>query len=356
MEPITFKFRFVNASGQETGFLASKGKLDEEALVLDKTVLPLGCIYQVVHRYNRLAVVYASDNGPATLTIVPGGGLDRTLKQSIDRLCSYRWAENRQQQLIQEGHGAAFRTAKCRLCTAVVDLTGFRETAQFYCPFCEKILSSDYQMELNMDHYRRCDRCGYYSFPTRFTAVYIILNVVSWREHHSCHVCMRRECWKMLLGNLLPPFVGTVFAIGHTIRAYAAGDWDARFPELVRANAFAHKGRVEQAEALYQAMLERLPAQAGLRYNLALAFARAGQWAPCLQAAQAALEDCSNYQAAANLVCQALQQLQRGDEATQFSQSWGRPGSDSAIPQQNSAASQHIQRRTASDRGDAIRE
>src|SRR5258707_121169 len=130
MEPIIFKYHLVNATGHEAGFFASSGMLNEDELVLEKTVLPLSCIYQVVHRYNRLAIVYASDNGAATVTLAPRGGLDRRLKETIDRLCSYRWAENRHQQLLQEGNGAAFRTAKCRLCTAVVDLTGFQETPQ----------------------------------------------------------------------------------------------------------------------------------------------------------------------------------------------------------------------------------
>jgi hypothetical protein len=354
MEPINFKFRFIDANGRETGFFASSGELTQDALTLDNTVLPLGCIYQVVHRYNRLAIVYHSDNGPVTLTIAPRGGLERKLKETIDRLCSYRWVENRREQLVQEGKAAAFRTAKCRLCTAMVDLTGFRETPQFYCPYCQNILQSDYRIDEEMNRYRLCDRCQFYSLPIRFTAAYVILNFVSWREHHSCHVCMRRECWKMLLGNVLPPFIGIIFAIGHTIRAYAAGSLDSRLPELVSANAYAHRGRIEQAETLYQTMLERLPVQAGLRYNLALAHARAKEWDRSLAAALEALDDCSNYSPAATLVCQALNNSNRPAEAEQFLKSWGIPGSE--VIGSTPLVSEQIQRGRPASGGEGIRE
>jgi tetratricopeptide (TPR) repeat protein len=355
MEPISFRFRFVNANGQETGFLSSRGTLNEDALVLDKTVLPLACIYQVIHRYSRLVIVYAAENGAATLAIAPRG-TDRKLKETIDRLCSYRWAENRHAQLEREGNGAAFRTAKCRACTAVVDLTGFAETPQVYCPFCENLLHADSQLASAADTYRLCDRCRFYSRPIRFTAMYVILNFASWREHHCCHACMRRECWKMLLGNVLPPFVGLVFAMGHTIRAYAAGGMDGRFPELVAANAYGHRGRFEQARELYEAILEREPAHAGLRYNLALAYARAERWDECLEAAEAALEDCANYLPAAGLVCQAFTKLDRAAESEQFAKSWGMPVSDAARPLPKDAGSEHIQARAPGNRGEGIRE
>jgi tetratricopeptide (TPR) repeat protein len=355
MEPITFKFKFVNANGHETGFFSSQGTLAENELVLDKTQFPLECIYRVVQRYNRLAIVYSSANGQATMVIAPQSNVVGKLKETIDRLCSYRWAEARHAQLMQEGRGAAFRTAKCRRCTATVDLTGFRETPQFYCPFCESILNSDYEADERLNAYRLCDKCRFYCRPIRFTAVYIILNVYSWRVHHSCHVCMRRECWKMLLGNILPPFIGSLWAIGHTVRAYFAGSLDATLPELVRANAYAHGGRIDAARDLYDEMLERFPVQAGLRYNLALAYSRAQQWEECLEAAERALEDCSNYTPAADLVCQMLARLNRADEAGQFASSWGMPAGATS-PQAAPTASEHIQEGTPGRSSDGIRE
>ena len=328
MEPFHFKYHPINTAGQATGFFASQGTLDEETLLLDKFEIPLGSVHQVVHRYNRLVVVYAAQGGgAANFVFAPkGGGVDRKLKEIIDRLCSYRWADNRFAQLEKEGKGNAFRTAKCSVCTAVVDLTGFDETPLCYCPYCEGIPATEHGDEAIPKGYRLCDRCQFYSSPIRYTSIYVILNVISSQEHYSCHVCMRRECWKMLLVNLLPPFIGFFIGLFHASRAYGAGMMDSYLPELIRANAYANKGRMTQARPLYDAMLNRVSRHPGLRYNLALGYSREGDWELCAESARAALRDCSNYTPAANLLILALTRLGEDAEAQRFQHAWGVPG------------------------------
>lgn len=329
MEPMAFKFRFVSESGHETGFMGSRGLLNENELVLGEMVLPLASIYQVVRRYGRLAITYAVDNGHASVVISPYRGFSRKLKTTIDRLCSYRWTQERHAQLAREGRDAAFRTARCPSCTAVIDLTGFTDTPQFYCVYCEKLQPSQQDTRHDFDAYSLCDRCGFYSQLVRLTATYIVLNFISWSQHYCCHNCMRTECWKMLGVNLLPPFIGMAPAIYQTVRAFSAGNLDKLFPELVKANGYARKGRADDAVRLYELMLQRVPVQAGLRLNMALAYARAGNWQHSLDAAEDALADCSNYQPAGNVVCQALTQLGRQEESTQYSQRWGMPSEHS---------------------------
>src|SRR6266446_4289312 len=154
MDPIEFKYHAVDGNGNATGFFASHGTLNEDELVLDQVVIPLGSIYQVINRYDRLVIVYATDKGQATYTIAPNGGMDRKLKAMLDQLCSYRWAEERHRRLEAEGQGAAYRTMKCPACTAVVDLTGFAETPTFYCHYCEQLLPTDGEIEPRAAHYR----------------------------------------------------------------------------------------------------------------------------------------------------------------------------------------------------------
>ena len=352
MDPINFKYYPVNAQGHAGGFFASRGTLTEDELVLDQTTIPLAAVCQVLHRYQRLAIVYASDAGPVTYTIAPNGGMDRKLKATIDRLCSYRWAEGRRAQLEREGLAAAFRTAKCPACTAVVDLSGFADTPQFYCPYCEALQPSDGRAEPEAAHYRLCDQCQYYGSPTLYTSAYLVLNAAWWQQHYSCHVCMRRECWWMLAINLLPPFIGTAWSIYNTARAYGAGIMDPYFPELVGANAYARRGKVPAARELYEAMLDRVKVQAGLRYNLAKAYARAGAWEQSLAEAEASLRDCANYAPAGAVVREALEKLNRPAEAEQFAASWGVPAAKPARP---AAASEHVQQRGRASGGEGIR-
>src|SRR5262249_180329 len=157
-------------------------------------------------------------------------------------------------------------------------------------------------------------------------------NVMSSQQHYSCHVCMRRECWKMLAVNLLPPFIGFFFALYHTTRAYGAGMMDAYLPELVGANAYAYPAYVNEPRPLYEVMLERVPIQAGLRYNVALAESKANDWEACLHEAQAALRDCANYTPAGTLISQALIALGRADESDEFLKNWGMPPADPGKP------------------------
>lgn len=76
-------------------------------------------------------------------------------------------------------------------------------------------------------------------------------------------------------------------------------------------------------------MLDRTPASAGIRYNLALAHARAAMWEKALDIAQDALADSSNYQPAANLVAEALTELGDPEQAERFHSEWR------AIPNNN---------------------
>ncbi len=156
---------------------------------------------------------------------------------------------------------------------------------------------------------------------------------------------MRREAWKMFFANLLPPFYGSFFSVFQMARAYTAGAFDPRFPELVGANALAKKGRWQDAEEVYQRILDREGDHAGLRYNIALACARAHEWEQCLERLDAIFEDCSNYLPGANLMFEALQRLQGLPEAQAYSARWGRPASTELHRQQanSPASSEQIQ-------------
>jgi tetratricopeptide (TPR) repeat protein len=128
---------------------------------------------------------------------------------------------------------------------------------------------------------------------------------------------------------------------------------DAYLPELVQANAYGQKGRVEKARKLYETMLSRVPVQAGLRYNLALAEAKAGEWEESLEVAQASLRDCSNYTPAGTLVSQALVALNRAEESDQFLKKWGVPEGTAL---KSPGDSEHIQRRASNDKAEGFRD
>jgi hypothetical protein len=326
MEPIRFKYKTLNDKGQVTGFLSKKGQITGQEVVLDKTPVPLAAIAKTSRRMNRLILVVATQNKPATIVLAVTKGRAEDLKQAVDRLCSSRWAELRQAELAKAGKAAAFRTEPCPYCQSVIDRTGFDETPQVYCSFCETVVTRGPGAPKDEKTYRFCDQCGYYGQPKAFTTFYFIFLLVvvhyQFQTTTRCNACMRSEAWKMFFGNLIF-ILGFPFAVVQLLRAYLGGStFSPTFSGLDAANAAARHGRVDKADPLYEAILARAGHAAGVRYNRALAH-RAKDAARCAVEAHGALKDCSNYTPAAELTLQALQAMGRQEEADAFSKSWG---------------------------------
>jgi hypothetical protein len=332
----TFKFKFVNNQGREIGFLAKKGALRVDVLVLDGQAIPLVCVIQALVRLNRLVLAVQPAPGArpvySTLSIVSGPRKGETialgLKRGIDRAVSEGRATARLNALRNEGRGTAFRVETCRHCGATIDLSGFDRSPQAYCPYCNALVSADPTTPCAGDEadFHLCDKCGYYSRPAVFnsTVVVFLLVVVSvWsRRRFMCHTCMRKEAWVTFLKNV-PTLIGTPFALWHLIGAYLGGSArSAAFQELDAANRLARDGRTEQAEALYQAILMRTPHAAGVHYNRALARADHQDWPACLDALNTAWADCANFSPALPWTVKALEALGRDGEAQALRARW----------------------------------
>jgi hypothetical protein len=326
VDAIRFKYKPLNAQGQESGFLSKKGEIREEELILDKSSIPLAAVAKAVRRSNRLVLVVATQNEPVTLAIAITKGRAETLKEAVDQLCSSRWAKAREDRLRAAGKGQAFRTETCPYCRSVIDLSGFESTPQMYCPFCETVVTIGPGAPKDEKTYRFCDQCGYYGQPKPFTTFYFIFLIVAvhyrYRTTTRCNACMRSEAWKMVLGNGLF-ILGLPFALVQLGRAYLGGaTFSSTFSGLDGANSAARRGRPEKAEAAYQAILGRAGRAAGIRYNQALS-QLGKEPARAAVLAHSALEECSNYSPAADLTIQALSRMGRKEEAEAFKKSWG---------------------------------
>ena len=76
--------------------IQAQGLLSEQELVLDGTSVLLAAIAKTSRRMNRLVLVSVTQNQPVTTVIAITKGRAEDLKQTIDRLCSSRWAQLRQ--------------------------------------------------------------------------------------------------------------------------------------------------------------------------------------------------------------------------------------------------------------------
>jgi hypothetical protein len=323
---LRFKFKELNEKGQETGLFSKKGEITDDQIVLDGNAIPLLAIAKTARRANRLILVVATKDQPITVAIAITSGKSQDLKQAIDGICSSGWARMHREEMEKNGKGALFRSEPCPYCRATVDLSGFEETPQMYCPFCETVVTRGPGAPRDEKSYRLCDKCGYYSQPKGFTVFYFIFLLVAYhfqyRTDTRCNACMRSEAWKMFFGNLI--FVlGFPFALVQLLRAYFGGSTlSASFSGLDAANRAAQAGRREKARALYDAILARLPQAAGVRLNRSL-MCLGAEPARAAVEAHAALKDCSNYAPAADAAIQALAAMGKREEAEGFQKAWG---------------------------------
>lgn len=321
-----FKFKFLNEQGQEIGFFSTKGSFDGETLTLGDQQIPASAIYELDHRGNRVVLVEAEDeNNPTSIVFAVNSGSVPELTQALGVARSAAAAARRQQQLNEQGQGHTWFEVICPHCGATNDLTGFRESPQISCQFCHSVATVE-ESKSEEKQYRLCDECGRYSKPRQFTIFYFyfLLVVYGWtsRSTWRCPGCMRKEAWKMLFGNLI--FVlGVPVAIVQLIRAYGGTDLASMYKGLDDANLKARKGKMEAAIAAYRKILERHPNSAGVKYNIGLAFAEQTNWEAAARTLEAALDDCGNYQPAANLLAHCYTELGETEKLADLLAEWG---------------------------------
>ena len=331
--PFRFKFQFLGANGQAKGLFRSKGRFDGDTLVLKEDELPAAALLDVVHRDDVLifAVPVPDEDGGAEvgqMAIKTAGAKPATaLKGLLDVARSATWAKNHRRELDAKGEGGDFRARDCPHCTATVVLSGMPDTPQVFCPFCEALFNTSTADEAPKWEkvHRVCDECGYFSAPRKFTVFYFyfLLVVYGWRSRTTfrCPACMRGDAWKMLIGNA--PFVlGVPVALTQLARTYGSDLVGGPYAGLDAGNKAARKGKFDVAVEKYRAILDRVGAGAGVKYNLGLALLGGGDRGRAADALQASLADCANYAPAYRKLAPLLTELDRTDEAEELERQW----------------------------------
>ena len=349
--PLRFKFQFLNEQGQPTGFFKKKGAWDGETLTLDDLALPAPMLLDVQVRESRLFLVVpappeaeepeagdseaneeesAAEGGFAVATMglaVVGKRTAATLKAAIDVARSGVWAESHREELQGAGRGAAFRTATCPHCAATVVLSDMPKTPQVFCTFCRTLWTEKTAAEPPAWEkvHRVCDECGYFAAPRKFTVFYFyfLLVVYGWNSRTTwrCPACMRPDAWKMLLLNA--PFVlGVPVALTQLARTYGSDLVGGPYAGLDAGNKAARAGKFDAAIARYRAILERLGAGAGVKYNLGMALSGEGDADRAADAFLASLADCANYAPAYHQVMPLLETTGRAEELEELKRQW----------------------------------
>jgi len=329
MEPLRFKFKWLDEQGRETGFLSKKGSFDGQTLALDDVQLPAACLSTVDSRGKRFVIATVDREGHThqALFSVTSGSVDR-LRAELGLCRSRAWAEAHREEFTKAGRGHEFRSVVCPHCQATIDLTSMPRTPQVYCPFCQTIGTLDSpQGPLKAEaQYRLCDTCGMYSKPRKFTIFYFYFLLVVYgfyqKETWRCPACMRGEAWKMLLGNLLF-VIGVPVALVQLFRSYGGTDLGSLFPGLDAANLKARTGNIAGAIEGYRRILNEHSIAAGVKFNIGQAALAKNDLAGAAGILEHALRDCANYQPAAAALANCYQRLGETDKLRDLHSQWG---------------------------------
>jgi hypothetical protein len=321
-ETLDFKFKWLDANGNEAGFLSKKGRLEKDELILDKERLPIVAIFRARTRMNRIILEVAQKGGGlATAVFAVTGGKPVEVFRAINRKTSANFAQCRKETLEKEGKGQLFRTATCSVCQSTIDLSGLPDSPQIYCLYCDTLYGHPAAGQAPLPDeqtFRCCDHCGYFSQPKAFTSFFFVFLFVfyyySYRRVTMCNSCMRGEAWKMLLANFVF-ILGTIPSIVQLIRAYFGGSYLSKtYAGLDDANARAKKRDMEGAVAKYREVIQRLPYAAGVWLNTGLALSEVSRNDEAIAAFRSALRDCANYYPAYQRLHALLEKLGKKEE------------------------------------------
>ncbi len=318
-----FRFHEVDDHGRETGLRSRPGRFDGQTLWLSVAALSVADIRKTQRRHNRLIVHLAPESpmGSFTRTVAfnVNSGPIGALHASLNELVSARRAQTRHRELGDEGTAGSFRSTECPHCRSTLDLTGFAETPQVYCDFCDTVYTADGSGPEDEAEFSLCDRSRLYARSRSF-----IESFVPWDRHrvHVCNAAFRHTAAQMFLCNL-PLVIGMPNAAYQLFRTRLGGDARSRaFHGLQRANVQALTGHTDRAISSYRALAERLGPAAGVHYNEGLAAGKAEYFAEAVLAFEASLADCANYRPAAELLALSLQRMGDRDGLENFAARW----------------------------------
>ncbi|MEE9403924.1 MAG: hypothetical protein V3V20_03445 [Algisphaera sp.] len=317
---LSFRFQYINGRGHEMGLISKTGQFDGQTLQLDREMLPVDHILKVQRRHDRLILHLNPDRPVGCFAShlafdVTSGAID-AIHSSLNEIASSRRTAGRRHRLEEAGAGESFRSAECPHCRATIDLTGFDETPQIYCDYCDTVYTANGSGPVDEAAFSLCDQTRMYAQSRGFMELFVPM-FTGWkpwrcRRVHACNAAFKRTAYKMLLCNL-PTLVGVPTALLQLVRVYRGGEAKSvAFRGLSKANYHAISGKTDKAIAGYRDLAERLGPAAGVHYNAGLVAGNAEFFAEASMAFGSALEDCSNYRPAAELLALSLQRL--GDQ------------------------------------------
>ena len=295
-EPIEFTIQMQS----EAGKLQGPGSFDGERLQLGEQSFRVDEILTLEIQSGGLFVTWVDkDLEPYFADVQVYGIAIEELKEMINAGQTHLQALAEKSRLIEAGQLDSYDDIACPFCKATIMLVDTQNSPQVYCEHCETLFSRDREGLDGIErHFRVCKGCGMYSRPRSFSVFYFYFLVFTYGFHHDsvirCSACMRKAAWRMVAGNLFG-LLALPFALYQLKRAYSTKSLTGAFEGLDDANALASRKKLELALDKYDQVMDRVPVNAGVKFNIARGLVLQQDYEHARQMYEMSLEDCANY-------------------------------------------------------------
>lgn len=302
---LTFKSkRFDPVTNYGVGLCASRGTFDGKLLDFgwyDK--IPVEEIDRAYGHFQRLVI--GKTNEEVVFAEITNKKLMPDLVRKVNVAASLAKAD-----MCETEQGAEkFVSGTCPYCSSTIVLSNFEESPQVYCRYCETIFQRSGQIRESEQDMNLCDRCGFYSKPEDFWYMYIYFLVFAYafveKKRVLCKGCEKDKARKACCLNSLT-LVGIPCALASMCKANQVQDMPPAYVQLESANTLVKKGdkkhdthSMNEGMRIYNEILNTNDFNAGVRYNLGLAYIALKDYTHAAEAFEGALADCCNYEPAA---------------------------------------------------------
>ena len=323
IESLQFKIQLQSREGKFQG----PGSFDGNCLRLGEQAFTVDQIQGFGVADGKLSVQWLDEKNGLLYTEVELYGIeDHQLEQAIVAAQTYRLAAEEKDRLVKIGQVESYEDVVCPFCQATILLVDLPSTPQVFCEYCETLFSRD-RKELGDEErsYRICEGCEMYSRPRQFSVFYFYFLIFTFGFHHDskfrCSACMRNSAWLMVLGNLFG-LIALPFALIQLFRSYSEKNQAGMFQGLDDANAMASRKKIELALDKYDEVMDRVPVNAGIKFNVARGLALKKDFEHARQMYEMSLDDCANYWPAIHGLIDCLDELDDVDQLVETRKFW----------------------------------
>ena len=306
----------LNWTGTSLGLFATKGTYDGKSLDLGWKKIAIEDIVRAAEGLPKIIFI-ETKSGEVIFAEVTRDSMKHDLVMAINKDASRLITDN--EKIEYENAGLTFRSETCPYCTSALPLSKFGKSPQLYCFYCETVFRETRNLK-DEETLRLCSRCGFFSKPEFFQYMLIWCIVFAFgiqeRKRIICKSCEQEKARKACLINSLF-LVGIPCALSARCTANQAQDLPPRYFDLNTANSLARKHdkeQVEKAIRLYRNILVSNPVDVGIRFNIGRAYLLMGDWHHASEELERALENCSNYKPAAELLLFSYEKMGHHEE------------------------------------------